>query len=265
VVPVNADAPPAWLRITPQKLHFANYAINDGTLTLGIGATALTETFVGARPAVPPATPLPPPAPVPPSGLGRFRVHVPVIADYAGLEALVEAALKQVETPAMQVRGVGAVDASFGKVSIHETAGGRLAIGLTMSAATPRQWLRPRGTVWLTARVFNAPGSQQLEISDVTITGSPDSASFRLLLSVAQSRLVRDQIGRALSRDFSAEYARALAAARGALANRRVGEFVLEATIDTVKNGSLQAVGAGLYLPVDAEGTAMMRLEPKAS
>jgi hypothetical protein len=263
VLPLNPAAPPVWLRVTPQALHFANYAINDGTLTLAVGATARTETFVGTRPAAPPPVPLPPPAPMPPAGLGRFRLHVPVIADYAGLETIVETALQAVETPPMQLRGLGTVEAQFGDVTIHETTGGRLAIGLAMSAGTQRQWLRPRGTVWLTAKVFNAPGSQALQISDVTITGSPDSASFRLLLAVARSRLVRDQIGRALSRDFAAEYARALAAARANFGSRRVGDFMLSGTIDQVTNGSLTPMAMGLYLPIDAEGTALLRLDPE--
>jgi hypothetical protein len=133
---------------------------------------------------------------------------------------------------------------------------------MEIAAGTPRQWLKPRGTVWMTVKPVLAPGSQQLDITDVTITGSPDNASFRMLLSIARSRLVRDQIARALSRDFSAERTRALAAAEAALANRRVGEFVLTATIDSFDNGALQVMGQGIALPVTAAGSAALRLDP---
>jgi hypothetical protein len=162
----------------------------------------------------------------------------------------------------MQVRGLGAVTASFGKVHIHETSGGRVAIGLDMAAGTPRQWLKPRGTVWMTVKPVLLPGTQQLDIGDIAITGSPDNASFRMLLSVARSRLVRDQIARALSRDFAAERGRALAAAQATLADRRVGEFRLSAQIDAVENGGLTVMGEGLVLPLQARGTARLSLDP---
>jgi hypothetical protein len=262
VVPVNPQAPAVWLRITPQKLHFANYSLADGVLTLGLGATALTETFIGTQPAAPLATALPPPAPIPAEGLSAFRAHVPIVADYAGLEALVATTLKQVETPPMNLRGVGPVAAQFDAVEIHATDGGRLAIGLTLSAATERQWLRPSGTVWLTALPYNAPGSQRLEVRDVRVTGSPDTASFRLLLSVAQSRLVRDQIGRALTQDFTRQTEAALATTSAALADKRLGDFILSVMLDSVTNGTLVAGAEGLYLPVDAVGTARLRLDP---
>ena len=264
VVPVNPHAPAVWLRVTPQALYFANYTVADGGLTLALGATAVTETFIGTKPAIPAATPLPLPAPIPPGGLSVFRAHVPIIADYAGLESFVETALKQVETPPMVVRGIGTVAADFDDVSIHATGDGRLAIGLSMSAGTQRQWLRPRGTVWLTAKLVLAPGTQRLEVRDVRATGSPDTASFRLLLSVAQSRVVRDQIGRALTQDFAAQSNAAVATAKATLADKRLGDFVLSVKIDTVTNGALVVGGEGIYVPVDAVGTAQLRFAPVA-
>lgn len=262
VVPINPATPQVWVRTTPQKLHFANYSIENGTVTLATGATGTTETFVGTRPGNPVVTPLRPPAPLPDAGVGAFRLQVPVVADYPGLETIVETALHRIEAPPMQLRGIGLVTPEFGKVSIHATTGGRIAIGLALTASTPRQWLKPRGTVWLTAKLFNVPGSQQLDVRDVVITGSPDSASFRVLLAVARSRLVRDQIGRALSQDFAAEYDRALAAARTELANRRMGDFVLATRIDTITNGSVVVTGQGIYLPVSAAGSAALRWQP---
>lgn len=262
VVPVHASAPAVWLRITPQALHFANYRVADGVLTLGVGLTARTETFVGTQPARPVATPLPAPAPIPTGGLAVFRAHVPVFADYAGLERLVAAAVKRVETPPMTLRGIGPVAAQFDAVQIHATEGGRLAIGLTLSAATPREWLRPTGTVWLTARPWNAPGSQRLEVRDVRVTGSPDTHSFRLLLAIAQSRRVRDQIDRALTQNFTRQYSAALADTNAALAEKRLGDFVLSLSIDSVTNGALVAGAEGLYLPVEAIGAARLRLDP---
>ena len=83
-----------------------------------------------------------------------------------------------------------------------------------------------------------------------------------MLLAVARSRVVRDQIGRVLSQDFSAQYAQSLATAGAALAEKRLGDFTLSVTIDAVKNGTLVVGGQGLYLPVDASGTASLRFNP---
>lgn len=262
VLPLNPGMPPVWLRLAPQRLYFNNYSINGDVLTLAIGASAVAQSFVGSEPKPLPATPLPPQAEVPPNALAQFRLQLPVVADYAGLERLVAANLKPLEAGPMQVRGLGAVTATFGKVQIHETSGGRVAIGLDITAGTPRQWLKPSGTVWMTVKPVLLPGSQQLDIGAVAITGNPDNASFRMLLAVARSRLVRDQIAKAMSRDFSAERDRALASARETLADRRVGEFRLAATIDSVDNGGLVVMGQGLALPVTAQGTARLTLDP---
>ena len=54
----------------------------------------------------------------------------------------------------------------------------------------------------------------------------------------------------------------ALANAGAALANKRLGDFILSVTIDNVTNGTLVAGPEGLYLPVEAVGTAQLRLEP---
>ena len=188
-------------------------------------------------------------------------VHIPVVADYDGLERLVEKALKTLETSPMKMRGVGDITAEFGRVHIHETSNGHIAIGLELAAATSRQWLKPRGTVWMTARPVLRPGSQQLEVDEVVITGTPANASFAALLAVARSQLVRDQIGRALSRDFTAERTQVLAAAMAALSSRRMGDFRLAAKIETLDHGALQVTGQGIALPIRATGSAIMQLD----
>eukprot|EP01037_Dinobryon_pediforme_P025433 gene25433-27587_t len=58
---LNRERPPAWMRITPKQLGVGGYSIDRRALTLTLSADALTETFVGDRPADPVATPLPPP------------------------------------------------------------------------------------------------------------------------------------------------------------------------------------------------------------
>jgi hypothetical protein len=264
-IKLNDHNPQVWLRLTPEQLRFRRYHIEKGVITLQLGATARTETFVGERPADAPATPLPPPAPYQIAPDTGFRFHIPVIADYAELEPVLEKALKKIEKRPIAIPRLGDVQPHFSNVTMYSTTGGRLAIGLSLSVDTPQRWLDPRGTVWVTGRPYNEPGSQRVKVRDLQIAGSPDSTSFGILLAVAQSDAVRAEVTNALSQDFARDYNRILAKAGAAIAQKRLGDFVLTATISDVKNGVIYPAGQGLYMPVDATGTAGLRFDPRAN
>ena len=100
-------------------------------------------------------------------------------------------------------------------------------------------------------------------VRDLQIVGSPRSTSFGVLLAVAQSDAVRTTLSDALSQDFARDYNRILAKAAEAIASRRLGNFVLTATIDDVKNGVIYPAGQGLYMPVDATGIAALRFDQR--
>lgn len=260
---INRENPPVWLRLTPQELRFRRYHIENGLLTLELGATALTETYVGQRPENPVAKPLPPPAPrqiAPDTG---FRFYMPVIADYAELEPVLAKALNKLEKKPMTLPGIGAVEPDFGKVTLYPSGDGRLAIGLAMAVATPGRWIDARGTIWATAKPFNQRGSQRIEIHDLQIAGNGSGAGFRLLLAVAQTPAVQAEIGKALSQNFAKDYSKLLGKAGAAIAEKRLGDFVLTAQIDQVENGFVYPAGQGLFMPVAAEGTAALRYAPK--
>jgi hypothetical protein len=262
-IKLNDHNPPVWLRLTPEQLRFRRYHIEKGVITLELGAAARTETFVGERPADPPVTPLPPPAPYQIAPDNGFRFHIPVIADYAELEPVLEKALKKLEKKPIPVPRVGDVRAEFTKVTMYPTTDSRLAIGLGLKVKTPRGWISPRGTVWVTGQPYNEPGSQRVKVRDLQIAGRPDSTSFGVLLAVAQSEGVRREVATALSQDFARDYNKILAKAGDAIAQKRLGDFMLTATISDVKNGVIYPAGQGLYMPVDATGTAALRFDPK--
>lgn len=265
-VSLNARNPPVWLRITPQQLRFRRYDISDGRLTMVLGARALTETFVGNRPADPPATPLPPPPPGQIAPDEGFRFYLPVVADYAELEPVLERALHKLEAKLddkpLVLPAIGTVKPRFDSVTIYATGNGRLAIGLKMAVATPGKWIDARGTVWVTGQPHNVPGSQQVSVRDLRIAGAADSPAFRLLLAVAQSEQVRTTLAGALTQNFARDYEKLLAKAGKAIAEKRLGAFVITARIDKVQNGTVQPTGQGLFMPVVAEGTAALRYAP---
>ncbi len=258
---LNRTNPPVWLRVTPQKLRYDGYSLDKGELVLKLAALAKTETFVGKRPPDPVATPLPPPGQF--AGNDGFRFHIPVVADYRELEPVLEKALRKLSRQTITVPAIGDVDAQFGKVTIYATTGNRLAIGVAMRVALPGEALSSTGTVWATGIPYNEPGSQRVLVRDLTIDGRGDDAAFDLMLAVVHAPVVMQTIADGLSQNFGRDYNKLLVKIDKALAEKRLGDFVLTARIDTVRNGVVTPFGQGVYMPVDATGVGALRYDPR--
>jgi hypothetical protein len=115
----------------------------------------------------------------------------------------------------------------------------------------------------LTGQPYNEPGLQRVRVRDLKIVGRPHSPSFGVLLAVARSEAVRTTLADALSQDFARDYDRILAKAIAAIASKRLGDFVLTSSVGGVKNGVIYPAAQGLYMPVDAVGTAALRFDPR--
>jgi hypothetical protein len=261
-ISVNAKNPPVWMRVTPQAMRFRGYDIARGQLTLSLGMAARVETFVGQRPPDLPPTPLPPPPTTPFLDELGFRFHLPVVADYAELEPVLERALAKLAKKPITLPRIGVVEPDFGKVTMFATKGSRLAIGLEMRVATPRRWFDARGTVWVTGQPYNEPGSRLVRVRDLRIEGEPKSPSFALLLAVARSPAVTTALTEALAQNFENDFNKLLVKVDNAIGEKRLGAFVLTARVDDVKNGTVYPAGQGVFMPVDAAGTATLRYAP---
>ena len=259
---LNRDNPPAWLRVTPQRLGFGGYQVEGRQLVMTLAAEALTQTFVGPRPADPVPTPLPPPTrTVGERGLNFF---IPVVADYHQLEPVVERTLDKLSRRGITLSGIGPVDASFGKVTVYATTGGRLAVGVRARVkAKHHQFVTTKGEVWLTGVPYNQPGSQLVRARDLQIASSTDSRLADIMVRLFNDTGVRDSIVSALSHDFAPDYNKVIGKARAAIAAKREGDFLLSANVTSVTNGQLAATGAGLFMPVRAEGVATIRYAPR--
>ncbi len=261
-IELNRDKPPAWMRVTPQRMGFGGYRVQGRTLELTLAAEALTETFIGDRPSDPAATALP-------AGAGRIgdrglRFFIPVLADYAQLEPVVERALTKLARKGVSLDGIGPIDAKFGKVTIYATDGGRLAVGVTAQAdARNTPFGAAHGVVWLWGTPYNDPGSQLVKVHNLSIATGTDSRAVNLLVPLFADQQVLATIRDALSHDFAKDYERVLTAARRAVAERREGDFLLSAQIRRVTNGTIRATGQGLFMPVEAEGVARIRYAPQ--
>ncbi|WP_294340037.1 DUF4403 family protein [uncultured Sphingomonas sp.] len=253
--------PPAWLRVTPRALGVGGYRVEGRQLRLTLAAEALTETFVGDRPPDPAVTPLPPPSRV--AGRPGLRFFVPVLADYAQLEPVVERTLRRLAARGIDVPGVGAVEAQFGKVTVYATDGGRIAVGVQAQVRPRDGGPTTRGEVWLSALPYNAPDSQLVQARDVKLATKTDSVAVDLLVQLLSTVQVQQAIALALRHDFAPDYQKVLAKAQAAIGARREGDFLLSTDVRQVSTGQLQVTGAGLFLPVRAEGDARIEYRPR--
>lgn len=261
VIGLNRDNPPAWMRVTPRRLGFGGYRVVGRNLELTLAAEALTETFVGPRPADPAPTPLPPPLPIPPERGLRF--FVPVLADYHQLEPVVQRALRKRAAKGVLLTGVGPVAVTIGDVTIYATDHGRLAVGVdAVAKSRDHSSLSTKGKIWLTALPFNAANSQVVQARDVRLVADTDSDLADLLIRVFSDGSIRQSVAQGLTHDFAPDYAKVLGKARAAIGARREGDFLLSADITRVDTGELKVTSGGLFLPVRASGKAKIAYRP---
>lgn len=261
VIELNRENPAVWMRVTPRALGFGGYEVVDRQLRVRIGIEAGSETFVGLKPEPGPPAPLPPPAAI--SGAPGFHLVIPVLADYGVIAGALEKALAKVAARGIEIEPVGRVDARFGRPTLYATPGGRLALGLPITARGPIGLLDTRGTVWLTAAVSNRPNSQLLEVRDLRLAGDVAGVDGRLLLSIARAPAVTAAIEQELSTNFNRDFEKLIGKIGVALTDKRFGDFIFNARFRDVGNGVIRPLGNGAYLLVDARGTAELAWAPE--
>lgn len=258
-VSLNRENPAVWMRITPRQLQYGGYEVAGGKLRMNLGLQALTETFVGDRPAAPQPVPLPPMRRLQKAG-GKLEFFFPVFADYRVLEpVLMEALVKRSARP-FDVPGIGPVMAQFKAVEIFGTKGGRIAVGLNFVARPQSGGETASGTVWLTGKPVNAKDSRWVGFEDMSVTGTTDMKGGDLLINLVNAPGVVQYLAASLTQNFEKDYAELLGKVDRAIETKRKGAFIIEADVLRTRSGQLQAAGQGLYLPVWAEGTASVRV-----
>ncbi|MET0240158.1 MAG: DUF4403 family protein [Sphingobium sp.] len=260
-VELNRTKPPVWMRVSPRRLIYDGYTIEQGRLRLSLGLEAMTETFVGPKPPASQPTPLPPL--VKATTDRQFRFFIPVIADYRQLEPVIHRALTKRSRRPFPVPGLGDVMARFDKVEAYGTTGGRIVVGLTLSAwPSSGATGAVNGRIWIAARPVNDAGSARIHFTDLTVTGATDVVGGDLLLQLGNSPGVSDMIAAALVQNFGRDLDKLLIKVRRAIERKQEGDFTINARIATVETGTIKAFGQGLYLPVRATGDAKILYRP---
>lgn len=261
VLELNRTNPPVWMRVTPQRILYGGYRIDGRRMKLNLGLEAVTESFVSGRPADPAPTPLPPLVRgLPPPHLD---VRVPVVADYAQLQPVVDRALaKRAERPFI-LQKLGPLTAGFGPSTIYGAPGGRVAIGMDVTARLAGRSGEPtRGRIWMTAVPANAPGSAEVHFTDLVINGDTDGIGGDLFILLGRSEGFAPLIAEALTQNFTRDLGALQGKIRRAIDERREGAFTIRTHVDGFETGEIKAYGNGLYLPVRMTGGASVDYQP---
>lgn len=258
---LNRDKPPVWMRVTPQRILYGGYRMEGQQVRLNLGLEAITETFVSGRPTDPTPTPLPRlvrEAPTP-----HLDVRVPVLADYAQLQPVVDRALLKRSARPFVLPELGSMMVAFGKTTIYGAAGGRVAVGVDVEAKLAIRSGEPtRGRIWMTAIPVNKPGSAEVHFTDLVINGDTDGVGGDLLILLGRSEGFAPLIARALTQNFARDLGELQGKIKRAVDQRREGPFVIRTHVDRFEIGQIKAYGNGLYLPVRLVGGARVDYRP---
>lgn len=258
---LNHENPPVWMRVTPQRILYGGYRIAGDRMNLNLGLEAITETFVSGRPADPKPTPLPRlvreiPKP-------HLDVRVPVIADYAILQPVVDRALAKRSTRPFVLPKLGSMMVKFGKSTIYGAPGGRIAVGVDVEAKLEMRSGAPtRGRIWMTAIPVNKPGSAEVHFTNLSINGDTDGVGGDLLILLGRNEGFAPLIAEALTQNFANDLAKLQVKIKRAVDQRREGAFVIRTRVDSFETGEIKAYGNGLYLPVRMVGGASVDYRP---
>ncbi|MBJ7439969.1 MAG: DUF4403 family protein [Sphingopyxis sp.] len=258
---LNRDKPPVWMRVTPQRILYGGYRMEGQQMRLNLGLEAITETFVSGRPTDPTPTPLPNmvrEAPTP-----HLDVRVPVLADYAQLQPVVDRALLKRSARPFVLPKVGPMTVKFGKSTIYGAPDGRIAVGVDVAMRLASRTGEPtRGRIWMTAVPVNKPGSAEVHFTNLSINGDTDGVGGDLLITLGQSPGFAPLIADALTQNFARDLGELQGKIKRAVDQRREGAFVIRTRVDGFEIGQIKAYGNGLYLPVRMVGGASVDYRP---
>ena len=258
---LNRENPPVWMRVTPQRILYGGYRLDGQRINLNLGLEAITESFVSGRPADPAPTPLP--RLVRETPKPHFDVRVPVIADYAQLQPVVDRALAKRAARPFVLPKVGPMMVEFGKSTIYGAPGGRIAIGVDVDAKLKARTGAPtRGRIWMTATPINEPGSAEVSFTGLVINGDTDGVGGDLLILLGRSPEFAPLIAAALTQNFTHDLEELQGKIKRAVDQRREGAFLIRTRVDRFETGVIKAYGNGLYLPVRMVGGASVDYRP---
>lgn len=156
------DDPPIWLSTEPQYLFYEPLGGDGKNLKLTLGLRARLSTSIARQPPAMPPRPLPEMQRATSEDSG-FALHLPVLADYAGLARRMNEELSGRE---IQLERGAITPTGF---TLY-TSGRSLVVGIDFRGDAPGFWMDTRGTVFFTGEPRFDPSAQILRIENFQFT-----------------------------------------------------------------------------------------------
>ena len=248
-----SPSPEVWLRFSPKTVGYDGFKVVDGFIQTSLMAGGDVETFIGSKPSDPAKVPLPQLVKKLPAA--GFEFNLPISLDYHTIETEAKKALKVGEVQTIAVPNLGKVDVTFNDIKIYQTEGDLLAIGLTMDAKPPASLLDTKGTIWLTGSVKVDNAAKRVSVEKLGVFGKTDNAAFDLLVSLVSIGPVNEAIRKAVSRDYSSDYQKAIMEANKALRRQISDDLYFVGKLDEVDANSVAAGPSSILINLKARGS----------
>ncbi len=250
-------SPDTWLRFTPETIGYQSYRITGRELQFSVLLGGKAETFLGKQPAPAKATPLPKlQRTLPDPG---FAFTMPVAIDYDVFRGQGRRTLKLGQAQMLDLPNIGKVRTTVTGLSIYQTTGGKLAVGVTFDATPSTDILRTRGIVWLIASLEQDNSGKRVRVGDLQVYSQSDNEPIDLLVNIAQSDPINHEIRSALVYDFTPDYDDALKQGNDALNQKLPNGLALAGKLDDLSVDRIVAGPDALMVLLAAKGSASLR------
>ena len=153
---------------------------------------------------------------------------------------------------------------------LHPTTNNSIAVGLSIDAEKPGDWLHTIGTIWLTGKLRVDNQTKQLTPSPADpfdFKAHTDNAATNFLFTIARLPVVREKIVRSfLQSNFAKQYDAARNEAMSAL-NNPVGQgFSLSTkTVDATVPSDIESTQDGIFIGIVIKGDVRVNLAQSSS
>ena len=256
---VKSD-PLIWARFTPQAIGFSGYRVAGGNLIVGLSARLKGETIFGDKPADPPVAPLPRlQGAIADRGI---NLHVPVFIPYAVLEAAANTALVTPGKRRLMLKNGHAVDVTIRHVAIYGSTGGKLAVGLDLTADALGGLVAPSGKLWFVATpALDIPG-RLLSLKDLLLVGQTDSTVVNALVAAVNDTSLHDQLMASIRYDFATDYRSGLTKADAWLREQPFEGFVFNGHLVDAAVRDARVAPDGVLISADAKADGGLTWNP---
>lgn len=246
------DAPPVWLSIVPETVGYGGYQIASGNINLTFMAGGKVATGGGLKPSDPTPTPLPIlQRSLPAAG---FDFSVPITADYATLHDQLAAALKFGKEQTLNLQGYGDVKVTVNNVTLYQTDGRSLAIGVDLDASPTGNFAAAKGVVWVTTKIKIDNTNHTVLPDEFKIYGKDGNGPLDLLVLLVQLPPLKGILSEALKYNFTPQYDKLVASANAALRRQITPALYIDGKISNMAPESVNAGPDGLMAIVGAHG-----------